>query len=234
MIRCRPSRRAGPSHAKLECSKCSFGSVEAHLDPTVPAVAPLAEMELGLPRGRVCRECRVPSRHNSARRSTAGRGGTRPSQGLCLPGVSSFISTQQCPPQRRWPRWNSAFPGVVFAGRVEFHLDPTVPAVAPLAEVELGLPRGCVCRECRVPSRHNSVRRSTAGRGGTRPSQGWCLPGVSSSISTQQCPPQRRWPRWNSAFPGVVFTGSVEFHLDTTAPAAAPLVGVKLGLPGAR
>ncbi len=60
--------------------------------------------------------------------------------------------------------------------------------------------------ECRVPSRHNRVSRNTAGRGGTRPSRN----------SNRLAP----------------LSGSVEFHLDTTASAAPTLVEMELGLPG--
>ncbi len=72
--------------------------------------------------------------------------------------------------------------------------------------------------ECRVPSRHNGVSRSTAGRDGTRPSRTAARPafpeqhptrqglwrrllGVSSSISTRRYQPQHPWRRWSSVIP---------------------------------
>src|SRR5690606_17485981 len=74
-----PDRRWPRWNSALHGTSEGVGSVEFHLDVSELARPPLAEVELGPPWHLRGWECRVPSRHQRACPTAAGRGGTRPS-----------------------------------------------------------------------------------------------------------------------------------------------------------
>src|SRR5690606_19888827 len=167
-------------------------------------------------------------------------------------GVSSSISTQQCPLKPRWPGWNPALQRA--NGSVEFHLDTAVPAETPLAGREPGPPTPEW--EGRIPS--PTSRRPLHPRW-----PGWnpalqrangsvefhldtAVPAETPLAGMEPGPPTREWecrvpsrhssapwnpgwPGWNPALQGA--NGSVEFHLDTAVPPATPLAGMEPGPP---